>query len=56
MGPWGLLVIGCVLVIVALATGFVVPGKDRDEWRASSQALAKQVERFADLLDDRRRR
>lgn len=56
IGPLGLLIAGLVLVVIALATGFLVPGKDRDEWKQLAKSQSAELTRIGDILEDRIRR
>jgi hypothetical protein len=51
LGVPGLLVVG----ILGFATGFIVTGKDRDEWKTLAKSMAASFDRLADVLEDRRR-
>jgi hypothetical protein len=55
-GPFGLLLAALVIAIVAFATGFIVPAKDRDEWRSLAKSQADRLDRIGDILEDRLRR
>ena len=52
LGMSGLLLVG----IWALATGKVVPGKDRDDWRDIARSQAQFFERIANQLEELIRR
>jgi len=52
LNNWGLLLVG----IWALATGKVVPGKDRDDWRDIARSQAQFFERIANQLEELIRR
>lgn len=51
LGMSGLLLIG----LLAFATGKVVPGKDRDDWRKIAQDQTANAQRLADALETRNR-
>lgn len=52
LGMVGLLIIG----IWALATGKVVPGKDRDDWRQIARDQAAEFQKVTGLLEELIRR